>query len=65
MPGYEFKITLNSQKVKCEFDTPTEKGGALEETYIHREQNLDTILVLEQWLKRWEWIAKARDQGES
>jgi hypothetical protein len=65
MPGYEFKITLNKEKVMCELETPLGHRRNLGESDIQREQNLGTILVLEQWLKRWEWIAKANDQGES
>jgi hypothetical protein len=62
--SYEFKITLNSSKVTCEIDDAGGKRRTLEGD-IQRKPHLETIAVLEQWLKRWEWIAKASDQGQS
>ena len=62
MTSYEFKITLNSAKVTCVID-PRGKRRTLEAA-IQRKPHLETIAVLEQWLKRWEWIAKANDQGQ-
>jgi hypothetical protein len=62
--SYEFKITLDREKVRCEIDAPDGKRRTLEEG-IQRKPHLETISVLEQWLKRWEWIAKARQQGQS
>jgi hypothetical protein len=61
---YEFKITLNSARVRCEIEGPDGKRRTFEEA-IRREPHLETISVLEQWLKRWEWIAKASNQGRS
>jgi len=62
--SYEFKITLNSKKVRCEIDAPNGKRRTLEED-IQRKPHLETISVLEQWLKRWEWIAKSSEEGRS
>jgi len=65
--SYLFEITLNSTKVKCVIDGPTGKGRTFEKD-IKRKPHLETISVLEQWLKRWEWIAKASkasEQGQS
>lgn len=64
MAGYEFKITLSSTKVRCEIDDPDGKRRTFEEVIL-RAPHLETISVLEQWLKRWEWIAKANEQGQS
>jgi len=60
--SYLFEITLNSAKIRCEIDTPDGKRRTFEEV-IKREPHLETIAVLEKWLKRWEWIAKASDTG--
>jgi hypothetical protein len=62
--SWEFKITLDSGKVRCEIDAPDGKRRTFEEV-IQRKPHLETISVLEQWLKRWEWIAKASAQGRS
>lgn len=64
MASYLFEITLNSTTVKCVIDGPTGKVRTFEED-IKREPHLQTISVLEQWLKRWEWIARASDPGQS
>lgn len=61
MTSHEFKITLSSTKVTCVID-PRGKRRTLEAA-IQRKPHLETIAVLEQWLKRWEWILKASDQG--
>jgi hypothetical protein len=64
MRSYDFKITLGEDIAECELHTPTQ-GNRLLENPIQRESNLATITVLEQWLKRWEWIALYRDtKGE-
>lgn len=65
MPGYEFRITLNSNTVTCEFDTPKAQRQNSAENTIQRDQHLDTIVVLEQWLRRYEWIAKANKSGKT
>jgi hypothetical protein len=62
--SYLFEIKLNSTKVRCVIDAPDGKRRTFEED-IQREPHLETISVLEQWLKRWEWIAKASDPGQS
>jgi hypothetical protein len=58
--GYEFKIKVSSNGVEGEYDAP----GQQEQTYKSKEINqsdlaLDTVELLEQWLNRWEWIARA------
>ena len=64
MASYLFEITLTSTKVKGVIDGPTGKRRNFDED-IKREPHLQTITVLEQWLKRWEWIAKASVPGQS
>ena len=62
MTSHEFKITLSSTRVTCVID-PRGRRRTLEAAPIQRKPHLETITVLEQWLKRWEWILKASDQG--
>ncbi|HST47532.1 CHAT domain-containing protein [Jatrophihabitans sp.] len=53
---YEFRIKLIGDEVRCSYDEPGRLNQDLEGR-IDRS-HLDTILLLEEWLKRWEWIAR-------
>lgn len=65
MTSYLFEITLSSTRVRCEINAPGRERRTLEKE-IQRNPHLETISVLEQWLKRWEWIAKAgSEKGRS
>ena len=54
--GYEFRITLSRNSVTCSYDEPVRSNLRVEDGQINSD-SLETIAVLEQWLKRWEWIA--------
>jgi hypothetical protein len=58
---YEFRVTVMQNDVRCRWDSPTRKGQQMANARIHWEQHLDTILLLEEWLKRWDWIARRED----
>jgi hypothetical protein len=55
--GYEFRIGLSQDTVTCRYDTPEQDNLPVDNGTINREPHLETIVLLEQWLKRWEWIA--------
>jgi hypothetical protein len=55
---YEFRITVLPNKVRCDYETPKETGPKESKTIL-REEHLETIQVLEDWLRAWEWIARA------
>jgi hypothetical protein len=60
---YEFRIQLTGNEVRCSYDEPGKpKNHQVEKGWIDRS-HLETILLLEEWLKRWEWIARTRDDS--
>jgi hypothetical protein len=58
---YEFRVTLSRDRVGCQYDAPGKPNCDLGDANIHRE-HLETIVLLEEWLKRWEWIARNQDE---
>jgi hypothetical protein len=56
--GYDFRITLTRDTIRCEFDTPFTQDNACEDEPLILEPHLETIRELEQWLRRWERIFK-------
>ncbi|SFN88327.1 CHAT domain-containing protein [Geodermatophilus obscurus] len=62
MSGYDFRITLDGAEVRCVYDSP-DSGRNEVRGVIRRESHLETIQVLEQWLKRWERIADLEQRG--
>jgi hypothetical protein len=60
--GYDFRITLDGDEVTCEFDTP-ERSGAVVQGEVVRKNHLETITLLEQWLRRWERIARLEERA--
>lgn len=65
--GWEFRFTLSENRVECEYDSPGRGTRPLVGGELRRGVNgsrLQTIEVLENWLKRYEWIAEADRQGQ-
>lgn len=68
--SWEFRFTLSTEEVECEYDSPGNPRQRMNPEPLRTGANgsrLETITVLEQWLKRWEWIAavNTRDQRGS
>ena len=59
---YEFRMTLSHDEVRCEYDRPGEDECDLGKASIHRDEHMETIELLEDWLKRWDWIALWDDE---
>jgi hypothetical protein len=55
---YEFRVKIGRDTVSGTYDAPKVNRGDLGTADIHRDEHLETIELLEAWLKRWEWIAR-------
>jgi hypothetical protein len=62
MTGYDFRVTVH-QRTECEYTTPTGEQRPCTPVDVKLDEHLETILVLEEWLKRWEAIARANPDG--
>ena len=60
---YEFRVTLSHDQVWCEYEGPGVEDGDMAPVPISRDEHMETIQLLEAWLKRWEWIARRRTSG--
>ena len=59
---HEFLVTLSHDRVWGEYFGPGVDEGDLPPVAIRRDQHMETIQLLEAWLKRWEWIARSKDE---
>ena len=59
---YEFRVTLSHDQVWCEYEGPGVEDGEMPAVPISRDEHMETIQLLEAWLKRWEWIARTKDE---
>jgi hypothetical protein len=53
---FKFTLTFTKDSVHCRYDTP-EAENKFVDCELQRDPYLETIQLLEQWLKRWERIA--------
>ena len=54
MSGYEFKITIFDKYARCVYRHGGRPEQHCDDVPIQRAEHLETIKVLESWLKRWE-----------
>lgn len=58
---YDFRVRISQNGVRCNWDTPTSQGHEKHTPRIHLDQHLVTIRLLEEWLERWDWIARGEN----
>ena len=59
---FEFRLTIGRDEVTGTWDGPNITNGELRPQQIRREDHLETIQLLEAWLKRWDWIARRKGE---
>jgi hypothetical protein len=59
---YEFRLRFGRDEVTGTWDGPNTTNGQLTPQKIRREDHLETIQLLESWLKRWDWIARRKGE---
>ncbi|CRK59243.1 hypothetical protein [Alloactinosynnema sp. L-07] len=62
MAGREFRITIRGSGIECEIFTPGIKEPEYCEAKIQKEPYLETIKVLEKWLKQWQTLTRLQQQ---